>query len=171
MIDGEHVVSPSPVVRHQRISRRLLTAIDAYLAAQPVGEVFDAPFTTILSNFDVVEPDLLYVAHERRAILDKGDWARGAPSLVIEILSPLSRKTDEVLKRRLYERVGVDEYWVVDPELDLVKVYRREADRFVRAAELTREDGHVLSTPLMPGWRSPSRRSSPDLPNPGAHLR
>jgi Uma2 family endonuclease len=151
LIDGEHIVSPSPMMRHQRIVRRLLVSIARYLEANPVGEVFAAPFTTILSSFDVVEPDLLYVSHERRHVLEQEDWVRGAPDLVIEILSPSSRKLGEVTKRKLYERSGVDEYWIADPELDLVKVYRRQGGRFVRAAECTREESGVLSTPLLPG--------------------
>ncbi len=151
LIDGEHIVSPSPMMRHQRISQRLSLAIGNYLENHAIGEVFVAPFTTILSRFDIVEPDILYVSNGRRAVLEQEDWARGAPDLVIEILPPSSRKLDEVIKRRLYERSGVDEYWIVDPELDLVKVYRREGERFVRAAECTKEENGVLSTPLLPG--------------------
>jgi Uma2 family endonuclease len=75
----------------------------------------------------------------------------GAPDLVIEILSPGSRRTDEVVKRKLYERIGVCEYWVVDPELDAVKVYRRESGKFTRTGEYSREEGHELRTPLLPG--------------------
>src|SRR5258708_31594543 len=102
--------------------------------------MFGGAFTNILSRFDVVEPDLLYVSNGRRAVLEQQDWARGAPDLVIEILSPSSRKLDEVIKRKLYERSGVDEYWIVDPELDLVKVYRCEGERFVPAGKYTKEE-------------------------------
>lgn len=149
LIDGEHYVTPSPVLRHQCVSGRLFLALARSLETHPVGAVFYAPLTTILSNHDVVEPDLLYVSNERRAILQ--DWVRGVPNLVIEILSPSSCRLDETIKRKLYDRAGVDEYWIVDPELDLVKVHRRVGDTFVRAAELTREEGHTLTTPLLPG--------------------
>ena len=77
--------------------------------------------------------------------------ARGAPELVIEIASKSTRKRDETIKRRLYERDGVSEYWVVDPEVDAIRVYRREGDRFGRAIELTSERADVLTTPLLPG--------------------
>jgi Uma2 family endonuclease len=99
----------------------------------------------------VVEPDLLYVSNQRRHVLDKGDWVRGAPDLVVEVLSPSTRRRDETIKREAYERTGVDEYWLVDPEQDAVTIHRRQDDTFVRVAELTRADGDVLSTPLMPG--------------------
>ena len=104
----------------------------------------------MISNFDVVEPDLLFVAADQSAILtDK--HVRGAPALVIEILSPRTRKTDELTKRRLYERAGVREYWIVDPELDVVQVFRREVQGLSRVADLSREAGDNLTAPLLPG--------------------
>jgi Uma2 family endonuclease len=110
-----------------------------------------APFDVILSNLDVVEPDLLYVSNERSEILR--EWVYGAPDLVVEILSPGTRKVDEITKRRLYDRVGVREYWIVDPELDAVKIHHRADDgTFPRVAELTREAHGVLTTPLFPGF-------------------
>ena len=75
---------------------------------------------------------------------------RGSPDLVVEILSPGTRKTDEVTKRKLYEQFDVREYWVVDPELDAVKAYRRDDGVFVRVAELTADAGDILTTPLLP---------------------
>jgi Uma2 family endonuclease len=76
---------------------------------------------------------------------------QGVPELVIEIGSPSTRKRDETIKRRLYEREGVSEYWVVDPDIDVIRVYRREDDRFGRARELSVEAGDVLTTPLFDG--------------------
>jgi Uma2 family endonuclease len=149
IIDGEHYVTPSPNTRHQAVSMNLAVAIGIYLERHPIGAVFSAPFDVVFSDFDVVEPDLLYISRERRSILtDK--HARGVPDLVVEILSPGTRKTDEVTKRKLYERVGVREYWVIDPELDSVKVYRRNDGGFAPAAELTAERGDRLTTPLLP---------------------
>jgi Uma2 family endonuclease len=151
LIDGEHFVTPAPVRRHQKLSGRLLFALEAWLRAHPVGEVYAAPLDVILSDVDVVEPDLLFVSNERAEIL--GKWVHGAPDLVIEILSPGTRRTDEVAKRHLYERVGVREYWIVDGEIDVVKVYRRQEDgTFPRVADLCREEGHSLDTPLLPGF-------------------
>ena len=150
LIDGEHYVSPSPNTRHQRLVARLFDAIYDHLKVRPGGEVFLAPFDIVISNFDVVEPDLIFVAADQSDILtDK--HVRGAPALVIEILSPGTRKTDELTKRRLYDRAGVQEYWIVDPELDVVKVFGRDAPGLARVAELSREAGDTLTTPLLSG--------------------
>ena len=83
---------------------------------------------------------------------------QGAPDLVIEIGSPSTRQRDETIKRRLYERSAVSEYWVVDPDIDVVRVYRRTGERFDRAIELSREAGDVLTTDLLPGLDLPLGR-------------
>ena len=156
LIDGEHFVTPAPVLRHQRISMRLSMALGAYLGEHPLGEICYAPMDVILSDHDVVQPDILYVSKARSEILR--DWVHGAPDLAIEILSPSTRRTDELIKRRLYERFDVREYWVVDPEIDAVKVYRLESPgHFSRAVEVTAERDEVLATPLLPGFGLPLR--------------
>jgi Uma2 family endonuclease len=151
LIDGEHYVTPSPNIRHQRISKRLLVLIDTWLREHPLGEIFYAPLDVIFSNLDVVEPDLLYVSNESAAALLAGQHVTGTPDLVVEIASPGTRKRDETIKRRLYERSGVTEYWVIDPDIDLIRIYRRAGDRFARAVELSREADEVLTTDLLPG--------------------
>ena len=151
LIDGEHVVTPAPTRRHQELSGRLFFALAEYLRTHPVGLVYSAPLDVILSDTDVVQPDIVYVSNERREVL--GTWIHGAPDLAVEIVSPSSRRLDEMTKRQLFDRFDVREYWVVDPEIEVVKVYRRsEAGSFARAAELTREDDHAVGTPLLPGF-------------------
>lgn len=68
------------------------------------------------------------------APLEPSPWIKGAPELVVEIGSPGTRKRDETVKKRLYERFGVDEYWVIDLELDTIEVYRRVDERYERTA-------------------------------------
>ena len=153
LIDGEHYVTPSPNTRHQRLVGRLFTAFALYLHDHPgAGEAFLAPFDVVFSHYDVVEPDLLFIAADQGGILtDK--HVRGAPALVIEVLSPGTRKVDEQIKRELFERGGVREYWLVDPESDLVKIYRRTADgAFSRVGELSAEREDTLTTPQLPGF-------------------
>jgi Uma2 family endonuclease len=107
---------------------------------------------------DVVEPDLLYLSNARAAEVLTPVHARGVPELVIEIVSKRTRKRDETTKRRLYDRAGVSEYWVVDPEVEVVRVYRRAHERLERPLELWREAGEVLTTPLLPGLQLPLER-------------
>ena len=154
LIDGEHYVTPTPTLRHQIILGNVLYFIRRHLETHPSGHVFPSPLDVILSKYDVVEPDVLYVSKERgKEILDK--WVMGAPDLAIEITSPSTRKRDETIKRRLYERWNVLEYWVVDTDIDVVKVYRRKKTRFDKPLELSREAGDVLTTPLLQGLELP----------------
>lgn len=112
-------------------------------------------FDVVCSQRDVVEPDLLYVSNARGNILTRQN-IQGAPDLVIEIPSEGTRARDETLKMRLYERAGVSEYWIVDPEAEIVRVDRRVGERFECAAELSREAGDTLSSsPLFPALAIP----------------
>ena len=153
IIDGVHYVTPSPVTRHQAISGRLYLSLGNFLAEHPqLGRVFFAPFDVIFTRWDVVEPDLLVIAGDQLDILTTKN-VQGAPAIVVEILSPGTRKVDESIKRRLFDRGGVREYWLIDPELDIVKVYRRTADgTFPRVAELSREAEDTLTSAVLPGW-------------------
>ena len=116
LIEGEIVVSPSPVSRHQVISARLFRLLDD---ARPVGlMVLYAPLDVALEELSVVEPDL--VVFEESQLGERG--LHSAPLLVVEILSPSTRSRDLVRKKRLYERAGVASYWVVDPDGDEVAI-------------------------------------------------
>ena len=122
-----------PQFRHQIIFGNIHLLIATWLEDHPLGRVFLSPFDVVFSRFDVVEPDLLYLSKERAAQALTPMNVQGVPELVIEIGSPSTRKRDETIKQRLYERSGVSEYWVVDPELDVVRVYRRFGEGFARA--------------------------------------
>ena len=167
VIEGELYVAASPNTKHQDVSLNLAVAFRVYLKQHPIGAVFTAPFDVVLSAASVVEPDLVYVSRERAGIVTPAN-IRGVPDLIIEIGSPGSRRVDETTKRRLYEHFGAREYWVVDPELDAVKIYRLGQDgAFDRAAELSVEHGDSLTTPLMPGFSAPlAEIFAPQLPNP-----
>jgi Uma2 family endonuclease len=155
LIEGEHYVTPTPNRKHQAVSGNLFGLIWSYLQQHPIGRIFAAPFDVILSDFDVVEPDLLYISRQRLTEIDTSPWVRGAPNLAVEIGSPSTRKRDATVKRRLYERFGVEEYWVVDPDLDSIDVYRHLDGRYERTAQLTLERGDILRTPLLPGLDLP----------------
>ena len=151
LIDGEHYVTPSPNEKHQTVLVNLLLSIGLWLRAHPVGKVWLAPFDVVLSPSDVVEPDLLYISNERRAQIVTEANVQGTPELVVEIGSPSTRRRDETIKRALYDRAGVSEYWVIDTDLDVVRVYRRVDERFARPEQLSLDAGDLLTTPLLPG--------------------
>lgn len=153
LIDGEHYVTPSPAMKHQRVSSRLHGELYQYLKLNPsIGEVFHAPSDVVISRFDVVEPDVLVVLADQFDIITP-KHVRGTPAIVVEILSPGTRRRDETVKHALYERSGVREYWVVDPERDAVAVHRTSASgAFTLGPQLTRSAGDTLTSPLLPGW-------------------
>lgn len=148
IIGGEHYVTASPATRHQRISRNLLHLIHGYLETHPIGEVFCAPFDVLLSESDIVVPDLIYLSNERAHYLTSKNL-QGPPDLVVEILSPSTRSRDRQLKKDLYGRVGAEEYWLVDPDRDVVEVYRHSVEEFRDPIRYVKAD--ILTTPLLPG--------------------
>jgi Uma2 family endonuclease len=155
LIDGEHYVTPSPNTKHQQVSGNLHWLIRSYLETHPVGKVFYAPFDVLFSQFDVVEPDLLFVSSARLSEVVTLKHVISAPDLIVEIGSPRTRRRDETIKRRLYERSGVKEYWIVDPDVDVVRVYRPGEGSYTRPLELSLEAGDTLTTPLLPGLELP----------------
>jgi len=154
IIDGDLLVTPAPLSKHQLVLGNLYWWLRSYLEKNPMGRALFAPTDVVLSEFNVVEPDLLFLSNARRDRLTRKN-IQGAPDLVVEVLSESTRRTDEVRKRKLYGSADVLEYWIVDPELETVKVYRKASDRFERAAELSCEAGDVLTTPLLPGFQAP----------------
>lgn len=154
LIDGRHFMTPSPYTVHQRILLVIGYAFYNFLKEHPLGEVFMAPLDVVLSIHDVVEPDLLYISNERSSIIVEKN-IQGAPDLVLEVLSRTTRRRDRTLKRDLYERFGVLEYWVIDPRTRTAVVHRRVGDRFGETEELTVERGDRLTTPLLPGLEIP----------------
>ena len=150
LINGEHYVTPTPFTQHQRISGNLSAAIHHHSQQTKQGRVFAAPTDVVFTETDVVQPDLLYIAKEQEHLITREN-IQGAPDLIVEILSNSTRRRDERLKRNLYEQHGVKEYWIVDPELDSVKLYRLHDGRYATPQELSTEQPHAtLSTSLLP---------------------
>ncbi len=148
IVDGDLLVTPSPDLGHQRISRNLGFALLEYLKKHPVGELLDAPMDVILGEFDVVEPDLLLVLKEHRNILR--DWVRGAPDLVVEILSPTTAARDRGPKMKAYARFGVTEYWIVDPDRRAIEVYRLTQEGYRLGGTFREQD--TLTSLLLPDF-------------------
>lgn len=157
LIDGEHYVTPSPMTKHQKISGNLFLSLATHTHKTQSGQVFAAPMDVVFSDLDVVQPDLLFISNTRASIITEKN-IQGAPDLLVEILSDSTRKTDEIMKRKLYERFQVPEYWIIDPELESVKIYRLADQGYSRTAELGNESSDSLQTPLLPGWELALRK-------------
>jgi len=158
LIDGEHYVTPSPSRKHQAVVWNLAGIIAPYLESHPVGRAFVAPFDVIFSDFDVVEPDVLFISKARLEEVLTTKNVRGAPNLVVEIASRSTRSRDETLKRKLYERFGVEEYWVIEPDDDTIVVYKYGDQGYRREFDLAATRGDMLTTPLLPGLQLPLDR-------------
>ncbi|HEV2491705.1 MAG TPA: Uma2 family endonuclease [Terriglobia bacterium] len=148
IIDGELFVTPSPLSKHQLAVGRIAAAFFRYLDDHPIGELLLAPLDVILSDYDVLEPDLLFILNEHRSIIQ--DWVRGAPDLVIEVLSPTTARQDRGPKLKAYARFGVPEYWIVDAEERVVEVYRLTEQGYRPAQTLRGRE--ALTSPLLPGF-------------------
>lgn len=120
VIDGEHYMNPSPSTYHQTLSRRLQFALYERLELTGRAQVFDAPTDVELSLHNIVVPDLVVVRNERSQIITPSR-IKGAPDLIVEILSPSTRTNDRSLKLEVYRACGVPEYWIVDPESHTVE--------------------------------------------------
>ena len=147
LVEGELYLVPSPNLDHQRISRQLGMALWLHVSRQNLGEIFHAPCDVVFSEINVVQPDLLFVSAQRRSILTKAN-VQGAPELVVEILSPSTGQRDLGIKRSLYAKYGVSEYWIVDPEATTVEVLLWTESGY-RTEAVIQKDG-TLNSPLFP---------------------
>ncbi len=149
IIGGQLIVSPSPSYRHQRASFKLGSALDTFLTDTGVGQAVAAPMDVYLSPNDVVQPYLLVVL-EGRAEIIQNRGIMGAPDVVIEIVSPSSIETDFLRKSKLYELYGVREYWIVNPESQMVSVQTLHDDRFEITGEYSHDD--LLTSSVLEGF-------------------
>jgi len=131
LIAGELYVIPAPEVGHQRVVFRVARGLAEHVERHDVGEVIPSPMDVHLPTGDVVQPDVVFVAKANRGVIQR--WIHGAPDLVIEVLSPLRPERDRFVKRVLYERNGVPEYWIVDLEDRSVQVLELEGEAYREA--------------------------------------
>ena len=149
LVDGDLVIVPVPSLRHQAVQVRLGERLARFVRENSLGMLFFAPCDVVLSDTDVVQPDLLFVSGDRAHLLSSGENVRGAPDLVVEILSPATAERDRGYKRALYAKHGVAEYWLVDPSAETVWIHRLHGHALVIAQTSGREQ--TLRSPLLPG--------------------
>ena len=149
LLDGDLIMVPAPNLKHQKVQVRLGQCLWRFIRDHKLGEMFYAPCDVILSDSNVVQPDLLFVSREREHLLSDGEKVRGAPDLVVEILSPSTADKDRGSKRELYGRHGVAEYWLVDPIAETVSIHRQRGGVLSSADTFSR--GQTLRSPLLAG--------------------
>src|SRR5262245_47973104 len=156
ILDGELYVTPAPSPLHQRVSKRLQRKLEDYFEARCLGEVFNAPIDMILGRHDVAQPDILVVTNP---IQISGRGIEGAPLLVVEVLSPSTRRHDREVKMRRYAALAIPHYWIVDPEGKWIACYRlagatyRHLSTCEGDVQLVPEDWPDLSIALADLWR------------------
>jgi Uma2 family endonuclease len=122
LVDGELIVSPAASSRHQRICTELGLEIGLFLRTRKLGDFFSSPMHVVLDDHVHYEPDLCFVASERRSIIGE-NYISGPPDLIIEVISESNRSHDTVVKFNDYQRYGVKEYWLVDPRENHIRVF------------------------------------------------
>lgn len=147
---GEVYMVPPPSLGHQHVSRELEYALLRHIKAHDLGVLYHAPVALVLDETNYVEPDIIYVSREREAILtDRG--IEGVPDLVVEILSPSTKRRDREIKRDIYARFGVAHYWLVDPQARTLVAYTLVEGRYHALAQHGADD--TFEPALFPGLR------------------
>lgn len=151
LVEGELLVTPAPLNRHQKILLRLAHRLLLHTEACDLGTVMIAPTDVVLSDATVLQPDVLFIRRDRESIIGPKSGIFGAPDLVVEILSPSTAERDLVVKRRLYETYGVAEYWIVDPALNVIEVLTQQGPGLETWQRY--QASEILESPLLPGLR------------------
>lgn len=150
LIEGELYMVPAPGFQHQTISRDLGVVLWEFVKKNNLGTVLYAPFDVVLSETDVVQPDIIFVSKERMGLMTEKNL-RGAPDLAIEILSTATRERDKLVKKRLYREYGVKEFWIVDPDRRTIEIMVLKETGFETFGIYFIDD--ELTSPLLKGFR------------------
>lgn len=148
LLNGEILRSASPNTPHQRTSMKMVVRLAQFIEEKNLGELFHAPYDVYLDEYNAgIQPDLLFVSHERNFVVKENNGIVGAPDLVIEILSKGTTNRDRGIKKDIYEQFAVREYWIVDTQNRSIEVYRMEQNRY-RLFSFAEEEGVVISSVL-----------------------
>jgi len=148
LIEGKLIMmTPAPTTQHQRISRKIEFILDKYITENELGEIFDAPYDVVLDNENVLQPDLLFISKDKMHIIEKKN-IKGAPELVIEIISESTAYHDMIKKKQLYARFGIKEYWIVIPEESAIELYYLKDSSYQLHKKFLLPD--IFESPLFP---------------------
>lgn len=149
--NGEIVMSPSPSFFHQKLIIRFHEQLAAWATIRNLGETCIAPIDMVLTQANVAQPDVLFIAKDRLSIIQ--DRVRGAADLVAEIISPTSRQRDRIEKRDLYEQHGIKEYWMIDPDAQTVEVLTLDNGEYRLVGRW--RPGEIARSVLLAGFELP----------------
>lgn len=145
VIDNILYMSPAPKYTHQRLVLLLAKKLSNHTETFSSGEVFISPVDVYFEDLSsAVQPDLIYVSNENMGIMHEDGYIYGAPDLVIEVLS-IDRKRDLVIKKSLYERAGVKEYFVVDPVTRKTQLFALESNSY----KLVYDETGLFQSPML----------------------
>ncbi len=148
IFEGELIVSTSPGEKHQRIVINLVGIFLPYVKSQNPGRIYTAPFDVYFDDETVVEPDIIFISKDRNVIIEE-KRINGAPDLIVEILSSGTEARDRGFKFRRYEKEGVKEYWIVDPENRTIEIYTLKKSRYELVKKF--EGADIVISPLFKG--------------------
>lgn len=150
LVNGILMKRSAPSLRHQNAVSALLSVMRLFADANHLGKVYTAPIDVFFDDGNGFQPDICFVAKAHSALLENDDYINGAPNLIVEVLSSGTWKNDRFDKKAIYEKYGVQEYWIVDPVYKTVEVYVLENVMFQLHA-LVEEEGKLKST-VLPGF-------------------
>ncbi len=152
VLDGELFMTPSPTYRHQVAASELARILLDHVSRHGMGRVLAAPMDVVLSETNIVQPDVLFLRAERLPPSDAAN-IRVAPDLVVEVISPSTVTEDREYKKAVYARHGVAHYWIVDPDARTLEMYSLAGASYALAAEYAGDA--TATSSLFPGLAIP----------------
>jgi Uma2 family endonuclease len=147
LLNGIIMKRSAPSLFHQKAARNLTTDITNFLRLNPLGEVYPSPVDVELDKYNAFQPDIAFVSVERSFLYEDGDYIRGAPDLIVEIISPGNARRDRVDKKEICEQFAVREYWLIDPLSQTVEIYVMR-DNAYHLHDFLEQTGKATSTVL-----------------------
>jgi len=147
--DGELIMSPSPSPVHQEVVLAFYRCLYAWITPRQLGKAYTAPLDMVLSTRCVLQPDVMFIVKSRLSVVRQA--IHGPADLVVEVISPGGENRDRLEKRALYQQHGVAEYWIIDPEAQIVEVLGLDSDTY----ELLRRcrPGETATSRLLPDFQ------------------
>ncbi|MBI5181890.1 MAG: Uma2 family endonuclease [Nitrospirae bacterium] len=147
LIGGELIMTPAPIPYHQKILGKIFFEMNKFVEKNNLGDVYISPIDVYFSQTDVYQPDIIFISKDRLNIIGEKK-IEGPPDLVIEILSPATAYYDLRIKKDVYEKSGVKEYWIVDPMQKTIEVFINKNGKFESLGNLK----DVVKSSLIEGF-------------------